>query len=228
MSDAHQIDRPGWWLAGAHQAKVNSIKDPIGKGRVQVQLYAADPDGLALVWARVAVPFAGNNYGAFLLPDVGEEVLVVFTGNDARYPVVVGSLWNGAHSLPESCPGDVIDRWTLTGKNGTRIAIVEESGGSEKVEIETPQGASATLTDAAGGSITLTVGSNTITMDTSGMSLETGGTFSVQASTITMQATSVTVTSGSSDFSGVVSSGAAVSTPSTISGSYTPGAGNIW
>jgi uncharacterized protein involved in type VI secretion and phage assembly len=228
MSGGGAMDHAGWWLAGAHLAIVKSVADPETKGRVQVQLFAADPDGQALIWARVAVPFAGNNYGAFLIPNVGEEVLVVFSGNDARYPVVVGALWNGAHSLPETLPGDAVDRWTLTGINGTRIAIVEESNGTEKVEIETPAGAKATLTDEAGGSIELTVGSNTLTMDSSGMALETGSAFSVQASTITMTATSFSVTAGSSDFSAAVTAGASLTTPSIVSASYTPGAGNIW
>ena len=228
MSDPHPVDHAGWWLAGAHLALVKSIQDPETKGRVQVQLRAADPEATALVWARVAVPFAGTNYGAFLIPDVGEEVLVVFTGNDARYPVVIGALWNGAHSVPESCPGDVIDRWTFTGKAGTHIAIIEESTGTEKVEIETPAGVKATLTDEAGGSIELKAGTNTLTMDSSGISLVTQSTFAVQASTVTVNGSSVSVTSGSSDFSGAVSAGASVSTPSVVGGTYTPGGGNIW
>jgi uncharacterized protein involved in type VI secretion and phage assembly len=218
---------PAWWLSSAHLAVVKSVLDPEGKGRVQVQLHGPDPEGEALVWARVAVPFAGSNYGAFLLPDVDEQVLVVFSGGDVRYPIVIGSLWTGADDLPEELVRDNVDRWTLTGKRGTRIAIVEENDGQAKVEIETPNGATATLTDDAGGEITLTVGSNTLTMDTGGISLETSGEFSVQASTITMNGCSVTVTAGTSDFSGATSS-ASHQTSSVVSASYTPGAGNIW
>jgi uncharacterized protein involved in type VI secretion and phage assembly len=222
MSATTHIASPAWWMAGAQLAL-----DPQSMGRVQIQLFAADPDGSALVWARVSTPFAGNNYGAFLIPNVGDEVMVLFLGGDARYPIVVGSLWNGGHSLPETLPGDAVDRWTLTGVNGTRIAIVEESSGQEKVEIETPAGAKATLTDANGGEITLTVGGNTLTMGTSGVSIETSGEFSVDASTISLTAGSVSVTSGSSDFSGSITCNA-LTTPSVTSASYTPGAGNIW
>ena len=226
MSGVTSIATPAWWMAGAQLAVVKSVQDPQSLGRVQIQLYGADPDGSALVWARVSTPFAGSDYGAFLIPDVDEEVMVLFLGGDARYPVVVGSLWNGSHSLPETLGGDRVDRWTLTGKAGTRIAIVEESG-QEMVEIETPGGAKATLTDGNGGEITLTVSSHTITMGSAGVSIETSGEFSVDASSISMTAGSVTVTSGSSDFSGTVSC-LSLSTPSVKSGSYTPGAGNIW
>ncbi|MFM2409875.1 MAG: hypothetical protein RL481_703 [Pseudomonadota bacterium] len=227
MSATTHIASPAWWMAGAQLALVKSVQDPQSIGRVQIQLFAADPDGSALVWARVSTPFAGNNYGAFLIPNVGDEVMVLFLGGDARYPIVVGSLWNGSHSLPETLPGDAVDRWTLTGVNGTRIAIVEESSGQEKVEIETPAGAKATLTDANGGEIILTVGGNTLTMGTSGVSIETSGEFSVDASTISLTAGSVSVTSGSSDFSGSITCNA-LTTPSVTSASYTPGAGNIW
>lgn len=218
---------PAWWLSSAHLAVVTSVQDPDRKGRVQVRLHGADPDGEALLWARVAVAFAGSNYGAFLLPGVDEEVVVVFSGGDVRYPIVIGALWTGANDLPEELSGDKVDRWTLTGKDGTRIAIVEEGASQASVEIETPNGARATLTDRSGGEITLTVGTNTLTMDSGGVSIETAGEFSIQASTMSVNAGSVTVTAGTSDFSGATSS-VSHSTSSVISASYTPGAGNIW
>lgn len=227
MTSVSGITTPAWWMAGAQLALVKSIQDPANMGRVQVQMYGADPDGAALIWARVTVPFAGSNYGAFLIPNVGEEVLILFVGGDSRYPVVVGSLWNGSHELPETIPGKKVDRWTITGRNGTRIAIVEESDGQEKIEIETPAGATATLTDANGGEISLSVSSHSITMGSAGVSIETSGEFSVDASTISMTAGSVSVTAGSADFSGSITCNS-LTTPSVVSGSYTPGAGNIW
>ena len=126
---------PAHWLAGAHLAKVVSVQDPQSLSRVQVKVLSPDPDNEAPLWARVAVPFAGNNRGAFLIPDVDDEVLVIFVGNDPRWPIVIGGLWNGSTSVPETIGGDRVDRWTITGKNGTRIAIVEQSSGQEKVEI---------------------------------------------------------------------------------------------
>ena len=218
---------PAWWLSSAHLAVVKSVLDPDKKGRVQIQLHGADPDGDALLWARVAVAFAGSNYGAFLLPGVGEEVVVVFSGGDVRYPIVIGALWTGANDLPEELSGDKVDRWTLTGKDGTRIAIVEEGASQAKVEIETPNGIKATLTDQSGGEITLETTTSTFTIDSSGVSIETSGEFSVQCSTMSVNGGSVTVTAGTSDFSGATSS-ASHQTSSVVSASYTPGAGNIW
>lgn len=227
MSAGHSIATPAWWMTGAQLAVVKSVQDPQSMGRVQIQLYGADPDGAALVWARVSTPFAGDNYGAFLIPNVGDEVMVLFVGGDARYPVVVGSLWNGSHSLPDAIGGDQVDRWSFTGRAGTHIAIKEESSGQEKVEIETPAGVKATVSDENGGEIVLKVSTHTITIGTSGIALETSGEFSVEASSISLSAGTVTVTSGSSDYSGSITCNA-MTTPSVTSASYTPGAGNIW
>lgn len=215
------------WRAGVHLGIVVSVQDPDQRGRVQVKLPAIDPQGDAPVWARVAVAFAGDNFGAFLIPDVDTEVLVAFTAGDAGWPVVIGNLWNGKTSLPESLPGNAVDRWTLTGKNGTRIAIVEESTGQEKVEIATPGSATITLSESANGEIKLEAGGNTITMSTSGVSIVSSATVEVQASRVTVSAEQVSVDAGMSSFSGVVRCDTLI-TNSVVSSSYTPGAGNIW
>ena len=59
-----------------------------------------------------APAFAGDNYGAFLIPDVDQEVLVVLIAGDARSAVVVGALWNGATGIPETIGGSSVDRFT--------------------------------------------------------------------------------------------------------------------
>ena len=77
-------------------AEVTAVDDPDGLGRVEIRPLARQGhDGQsATLWARVAVPFAGESRGAFLLPDVGDEVLIAFLGGDPRFPVVLGSFWN--------------------------------------------------------------------------------------------------------------------------------------
>lgn len=218
---------PAAWMHGAHLARVVAIDDPEGLGRVKVAMYATDPDEEAALWARVAVPFAGNNYGAFLIPDVGEEVIVMFVAGAANAPIVVGALWNGNTEVPEALPGKSVDRWTLCGKAGTRIAIVEEKQGEEKVEIETPGGAKATLTDAAGGEIRFEVGTNKIKMDSAGIEISTGQKLTIKASTMEVSSPLVDFKSGHAKFTNAVQSDTVI-TSSVISGSYTPGAGNVW
>lgn len=215
------------WLTGTHIAKVTRVDDPDSLGRVQVQLLGPDPDGEANIWARVAVPYAGKNFGAFLIPDVGMEVLVVFPAGDPAHPVVIGALWNGSTSLPETLGGNRVDRWTLTGKNGTRIAIIEEKGGQETVEISTPHGAIATLTDRDEGRIHIEVGKHSITMGSSGIAIETNAEFRVKAASIAMEAPEFEVKTPMASFTAGIDCQTLTSTAIT-SATYSPGAGNIW
>jgi uncharacterized protein involved in type VI secretion and phage assembly len=227
MSARGPFALPAHWLAGAQIGLVTAVRDPEGLGRVQVRLTGPDADGTALMWARTVVPFAGNNRGAFLIPDVSDEVLVVFIAGDPRWPVVLGGMWNGRDTPPESLDGERVDRWSLTGTNGTRIAIVEEAEGRESVEIETPSGVSARLTDAGGGALTLEAAGSTVRLDASGVAIDTGGKVSVHAGSVEVAAGEVRVNAAFAQFSGIVSCDTLIAN-SVISGSYTPGTGNIW
>jgi uncharacterized protein involved in type VI secretion and phage assembly len=217
----------------AYLARVVSVKDPDRLNRVQIRIYNCDgnTDEDAPVWARVAVPVAGGHKGAFLFPDTGDEVLVVFLSGDSRFPVVVGSMWNGSDTAPDQFggSGDRVDRWTFTGKNGTRVAIVEEQSGQETITLTTPGGQTARLTDASGGSIELThAGGSSITIDTQGVSVNSTAKVSVTAaSQVEITAARVNVTAAMSSFTGIVKCDVLQAT-TVIATTYTPGAGNIW
>jgi len=215
------------WRAGVHLAIVIAVDDPQSLGRVQVKLPAIDPEGDAPIWARVAVPFAGDNYGAFFIPDVDTEVLVAFTAGDTGAPVVIGNLWNGKAAVPEQI-GTEVDRWTLTGKAGTRIAIVESGPGQEMVEIETPTGVKATITDSGGGEITLKTSTETVKLSPAGIKATSASTVEVRgASMVNVIAPFVQVDSPFTYVKGLLYCETLI-TNSVISPSYTPGAGNVW
>lgn len=220
------IPTPGLFSA-AYLAEVVSVQDPEGLARVQVRLLNFDGVGEqdGPLWARVVVPFAGGNRGAFLLPDVGDEVLVTFVNGDSRWPVICGGLWNGNAKPPETLPGDRVDRWAFVGKAGTRIAIVEAS--QPIIEFSTPGGVTGTLTDEGGGKIEFIGGGVTVRCEPSGVTVETGGTVKVQASQVEVSAGMVKVSAGMSQFSGIVQCDTLIAT-NVVGTSYTPGAGNVW
>jgi uncharacterized protein involved in type VI secretion and phage assembly len=223
-----EIATPGVFAA-SYLAEVVDVSDPDNLARVQIRLLSADGvgDQDGPIWARVAVPFAGGGRGAFLLPDVGDEVLVSFVNGDPRFPIVAGGLWNGAARAPETLGGDRIDRWTLVGKAGTRIAIVEASAGAETISFTTPGGVSGKLTAEDGGRITLDAAGTTITVDSDGVAVSTQAKVTVQASEIEATAGQVTVNAATATFSGVVQCETLIAT--TVTGTtYTPGAGNVW
>lgn len=223
-----EIKEPG--LFGlTYLALVVAVDDPERLARVQVRLLNADgvdeQDGP--VWARVAVPFAGDHRGAFMLPNVGDEVLVACLHGDSRYPIVIGSLWNGSAQPSETLGGDRVDRWTITGTAGTRIAIVEASAATATISFTTPGGVSGVLTDSAGGKIELKAAGNTITVDSQGVTIQTPAKVTVQASQVAVTAGTVQVDAAMSTFSGVVRCDTLL-TNTVVATTYTPGAGNIW
>jgi len=216
-----------------HLGIVTSVEDVSRKGIIKVRLLTYDgaEDQDAPIDARLCVPFAGSDRGAFFVPDVDDEVVVSFIGGDPRQAIVMGAVWNGRNAPPESLGGDNVDRWSFVGKNGTRIAIIEENGNAQ-IHLATRSGgqdiASILIDRSGGGKITLKAGQTEMVIDPSGMSVNTPGNCEIKCSSHEITAATVDVKSALSSFSGVVDASAAVQTAAVIGTSYTPGAGNVW
>jgi uncharacterized protein involved in type VI secretion and phage assembly len=217
-------------LFGVYLATVVSVKDDKHQGRIQVKLLAFDGVSAqdAPIWARVAVPFAGAGRGAFLIPTKDDVVVVQFIHGEPSGAVVVGGVWNGQQQAPETLggSGEDVDRWTFVGKQGTRIAIVEETAGAT-ISLTTPNTTeSVTITQQSSGKIELKTSTSTVTLDSSGMTVRSTKVV-VTAPEVTVNAPKVTVNAALSQFNGVVKA-IAVQAPTIIGNVYTPGAGNIW
>lgn len=68
-------------------------------------------------WVPVAQSLAGSGFGSFILPRVGQEVVVSFIDGDPDQPVVVGCLFNGLNKRPYS-EGHFTGFKTLSMPNG--------------------------------------------------------------------------------------------------------------
>ncbi len=215
-------------------AEVIDVADPESLNRVKVRFLSRGPssddsantEGTdSAAWAPVATGFAGDSAGAFLIPDVGTRVVVSFLGGDPRYPVVLGAIWDGSTSSPETLggAGEAVDRWSFTGKAGTRIAMVEDSGNAQIV-LETPQGNKLEIDDQQ-GSVKITQGANTLTMDSAGIKLQSH-TVEIETSAFRVTAATMNVDTPMANFSAFVMCQLMQST-TVVSGTYTPGAGNM-
>ena len=214
---------------GAYPALVKDIKDPDGQGRVKVSLpWSPDKDGASYeAWARIATMMAGNNRGSWFIPDVNDEVLVIFLGGDPRHPCVLGGLWNGQDSPPQNMDGAGKNNVKkIRSRNGVQITL-DDSDGQEKMVLETPAGQSVTLQDGPGSISVVDSNGNSVKLETAGVTVTASAKVTVNASTAEISAGILTVNAGMSTFSGVVQADTVI-TNSVISASYTPGAGNIW
>jgi uncharacterized protein involved in type VI secretion and phage assembly len=218
----------GRWY-GAFPALVTDIVDPEGLGRVKIALpWSPDTAGARYeTWARRATFMAGNNRGSWFIPDVDDEVLIVFEGGDPRRPYVIGSLWNGKDTPPESMDGAGKNfKKVLRSRNGVKLTM-DDTDGREQFILETPGGQKLTLKDGPGAVEIVDSNGNSIKMETSGITITASAKVTINASQVAVSAGMVTVDAAMSKFSGVVQCDTMISN-SVISASYTPGAGNIW
>jgi uncharacterized protein involved in type VI secretion and phage assembly len=218
----------GLWHAH-YLAEVVDLNDPDSIGRVQVRLLSFD--GVAgqdaPLWARIALPFAGSNRGTYFMPDVGDEVLVSFLNGDPRHPVVIGGLWNGQASPPESMDGQSKNYLkVIRSRNGVKVTL-DDHDGQEKLVLETPGGQKVTLKDGPGAVEIVDSNGNSIKLESAGITVQASAEVKVQAATVKVSAGMVTVDAGMSKFSGVVKCDTLIAT-TVVSSTYTPGAGNIW
>lgn len=222
------LERSVAWLHAAYLAKVVDLNDPANLNRVQVRLIGFDDvaNQDAAVWARVVCPFAGNNRGAFLIPDVDDEVLVVFHNGDPNYPLVIGGLWNGSSTSPENIQSGQNRYKVIRSKNGVKLTL-DDSQGQETFIAETPGGQKVTLKDGPGTITIEDANGNSIKLDSSGITINAAANVKVTAAKVDVSAGMVNVDAAMAKFSGVVQCQTLIST-SVVSSSYTPGAGNIW
>ena len=112
---------------------VTNNKDPEGLGRVRVKFpWLSDEDESN--WARVASLMAGKDRGIFILPEIDDEVLVVFEHGNINMPYIIGSLWNGKDLPPETNSDGKNDIRMMKSRSGHVIRI-DDTDGNEKIEI---------------------------------------------------------------------------------------------
>lgn len=204
---------------GVYRALVTNIQDPDNRGRVQLRLPALAADDL-LPWATLCTPYADNDQGLVILPEVGSQVVVAFEAGDMHRPYVVGSIWSGHLPLPHG-PQSSNNIRMLRTRGDSRLEFDDAAAGP-KISMTTHSGHQVVL-DAKASEVTITHSTG------STIRLTAGGSIEITAnSAVNVTAPSVNVDAPISTFSGVVSCETLVASVGVVSPSYTPGAGNIW
>jgi len=119
---------------------VTDINDPQDLGRVKVRLPSRG--GQELGWARFVSAGGGNERGFMWLPEVGDEVLVVFEHEDIHRPFVLGGLWSNEDRPPASA-SDCVDSqgraiWRgLRSRTGMKL-VVSDQPNEERIGLYSP------------------------------------------------------------------------------------------
>lgn len=149
---------------GAVIGIVTDNNDPEGQGRVKVR-FPWLSDETSSHWARIAQPYAGDDRGSFWLPEIDDEVCVIFERGDINHPYVLGGVWNGNDKVPppgnEAGPND-FKIWRT--RNAHQI-IFEDTEGAERITITDGPNERHLVIDVAADTITLTADPGDITFE---------------------------------------------------------------
>lgn len=117
---------------GKYRGRVRDNLDPLGRGRLRVQVPQVLGD--VEVWALPCVPFAGDGVGFFAMPPTGTGVWVEFEAGDPSFPIWVGCFWgDGEIDRADSLPTVKFwktDKFTLRVDDLLGEISVENSSGS--------------------------------------------------------------------------------------------------
>lgn len=110
-------------------------------GRVCVSIPTRDDGANELRWARVAQSYSSRDSGIYFLPEVGDEVVLLFENGNIEKPVVIGSvpLDNDKFLTGSVDENNKIKR--IVTKHGSTVTFEDnaqdEKGGKDKILIQT-------------------------------------------------------------------------------------------
>jgi uncharacterized protein involved in type VI secretion and phage assembly len=131
-------------------ALVTDNKDPNKLGRVKVKIPVLSNTDTSW-WAPIVMLGAGKNRGWFFIPEVDDEVLVIFEHGDVNRPLVVGALWGGKDKPPDKNPGGN-PRRVIKSREGSKITFDDEK---EQLIFEDGLGKGKLTFDAKANKITI-------------------------------------------------------------------------
>ncbi|SEM30500.1 type VI secretion system secreted protein VgrG [Pseudomonas sp. NFIX51] len=111
-------------------------------GRVKVQFHwdrEGKADDKTSCWLRVSSSWAGDRYGALVIPRIGMEVLVTFLEGDPDQPLITGCLYHKEHPVPYALPANktrtVFKSMSSPGGAGYNELRIEDKKGAEQIFI---------------------------------------------------------------------------------------------
>ncbi|MTD72335.1 type VI secretion system Vgr family protein, partial [Flavobacterium sp. LC2016-13] len=121
----HYTNVNAFAIAQSQSAKVFDNTDPEGLGRIKVDFYWG-AGSTKSEWMRVAQQYSGDGRGIYWRPEIGDEVLVDFEGNNIDCPYVLASHYNGKAKPEFFDSKNMIKGWKL--RFGQLFKFIEKVG----------------------------------------------------------------------------------------------------
>lgn len=206
---------------GVYPALVTDILDPENLGRVEVRFPWLGNDGDSVrAWSTLTSPYADDDQGLQIMPEVASQVVVAFEAGNLRRPYILGSCWNGQAATPKSVEEPNNLRVIKT-RSGSELEF-DDSEGAAKVTLKMASGHELVLDDSA-STITLTHSSGHV------INFTAGGAIEITAnSTVELNAVAFNVHAPVATFDGIINCQTLIASTAVTSPMYSPGVGNIW
>ena len=128
---------------------VTDNKDPDKLSRVKVKIPALT-EAETTWWAPLVMLGASKNRGWFFIPEVDDEVMLVFEHGDPNRPVVLGAIWNGKDKPPDDNKSGDNPRRVIKSREGSRVLFDDDE---DKIVIEDGKGKGRITLDAKNNKI---------------------------------------------------------------------------
>lgn len=124
-------------------------------GRVCVNLHTRDKDANEMKWARMAMPSGGAEWGHYFLPEIGDQVLVVFEEGIVDRPYVIGCIQKSSDQFLTKSKHKNNQHKRIVTRHGSTIEfedVADENGGDgdgtkDKIRIYTADEAHSIVLD---------------------------------------------------------------------------------
>ena len=206
---------------GVYPAVVTDLVDPDRLGRIEVRFpwLGSDGDRDVRAWATLCTPYADDQQGLEILPEVDSQVVVAFEAGNLRRPYIVGAAWNGTARLPQDAEQSN-DLRLLRSRANSRLEFDDAASGP-KVRVTTNSGHQVVLDDAAQEVTVRHATGCTVKLTATNVEINANVSLNVTAPMVKVDA-------ATSTFSGIVKCTTLIAETMVMSPAYTPGAGNIW
>lgn len=222
MIDAFAPDGGYQPYYGVYPAIVTNVADSENLGRIEVKFPWLGEQGESDVraWATLLSPYADDDQGLQILPEVDSQVVVAFEAGNLRRPYIIGACWNGQES-PPATPEEPNNIRTLKTRAGSVLEF-DDTAGAAKITLKLASGHELVLDDSA-QAVTLTHSGGHVITFTAGGSIEiTANT------TVELNAVAFNVHAPVATFDGIINCTTLVASSAISSPTYTPGVGNLW
>lgn len=168
-------------IEGLHVGVVHKIDgDPAKDYRIQVEISLLNSDK-NMVWARLSNFWSSNSFGAFFIPNIGDEVVLGFLNNDPTYPIILGSMYSSANKAPLEIDKENPIQLMQT-KNGIKLEMDDKN---KVVTVTTPGTNKMVLSDQDKSITIADQNGNKIVLSSSGILIESSKEITLKSGTDT-------------------------------------------